>query len=304
MRPRAIPLSISIVALAAQSLGLAAPALATTPVVVPFAYTGDQQSWPVPAGVSTVHVIVVGAHGGSPVGSPTATGGFGARVEGDIHVTGGTTLYVEVGGVGFLGGSPGGGFNGGGVGGTNGGVAGYGGGGASDVRPIPMGSPGSATSAIVVAGGGGGGGNDLPGTPGAKGGDAGTAGTDGNNASGGGAGGQGVGGLGGIGSIPGFDGAPGTEAVGGAGGNGNAGGGGGGGGYYGGGGGGASSSGRGGGGGGGSSYTDAVSNLALTTDTTGVASVTITYTPPADNGSVHVQFSVPTSAACLELSTS
>jgi hypothetical protein len=94
------------------------------------------------------------------------------------------------------------------------------------------------------------------------------------------------------------------------------GGGGGGGGYFGGGGGGGgiNTAQAAGGGGGGSNYLGSLSNHNLTLINSGVPSVTITYTPgpgttPAptnapDHSNVHVQFSVTSSGACVELSTS
>ena len=65
MRPRSIALAASVAALAAHSLGLASPARAATPVDVPFAYTGAEQSWVVPAGVTTIHVDLIAGKGGS-----------------------------------------------------------------------------------------------------------------------------------------------------------------------------------------------------------------------------------------------
>jgi hypothetical protein len=91
------------------------------------------------------------------------------------------------------------------------------------------------------------------------------------------------------------------------------GGGGAGGGYYGGGGGGAGQAGSGGGGGGGSSFTGTATNSSVTANTTAAgASITISYTPDdsppdptaaPDTGVVDAEVTVPTSAACVELST-
>jgi hypothetical protein len=61
-----------------------------------YSYTGAEQPFTVPAGVSSVHVVAVGAAGGSSASS--IPGGKGARVSGDVSVTPGQTLYVEVGG--------------------------------------------------------------------------------------------------------------------------------------------------------------------------------------------------------------
>ena len=50
----------------------------------------------VAAGVTTVHVVAIGANGGP--GGFGVEGGFGAKVEGDLTVTPGQVLYLEVGG--------------------------------------------------------------------------------------------------------------------------------------------------------------------------------------------------------------
>ena len=90
-----------------------------------FGYTGSEQVYVVPDGVVALHVVAVGAPGGlvdntpyPPVGSDP---GMGAVTTADIPVQPGTSLYVEVGGVGGTsgradgsGGS--GGFDGGGPG--------------------------------------------------------------------------------------------------------------------------------------------------------------------------------------------
>lgn len=112
-----------------------------------FSYTGAQQTLMVPAGVSSVHVVAVGGRGG------TVTGGFGAVVSGDLPVTPGEILFVEVGGNGLNGGvSSAGGFNGGGDGGPHGGGSG---GGASDLRTGSASQGGSLSSRLIVAAGGG-----------------------------------------------------------------------------------------------------------------------------------------------------
>ena len=302
MQPRRSLLAAGAIAtLIAQSLGAAAPAFAATSV--PFASSGAEQTWVVPAGVTTIHVALIGGRGGG-------SGGFGADVEGDLGVTAGTTLYIEVAGNGTI---SGGGFNGGGRT-TIASLGGYGGGGASDIRTIPSASPGSAGSRLIVAAGGGGHGGTV-GLFGA-GGDAGSAGGDGGgDAFGGGAGTVASGGVGGAGSSSLLNGGNGGITNGGAGGGGDisvrSGGGGGGGGSLGGGGGGGSQSTDGGGGGGGASDTGSATNASVSVDATGVPSITISYTSgpgpspsPQDNGSVSAQFSVPTSAACIELSTS
>ena len=119
-----------------------------------FAFTGAEQTYTAPAGVSHLYVTATGARGGG-----TGTGGRGALVSGTIAVSPGQTLYVEVGGIGGsggFGGSPQGGFNGGGSGGSRNGLSAAGGGGASDVRTTSRSSAGSLGSRLIVAGGGGG----------------------------------------------------------------------------------------------------------------------------------------------------
>jgi hypothetical protein len=146
-----------------------------------------EQTYTVPAGVHSLSITAIGAHGGGPqTGMP---GGRGALVSGIVNVTPGQNVYVEVGG---SAGSQFGGFNGGGSGG--GGFTGWGGGGASDVRTLPMFTgPISLLSRLIVAAGGGGSGD-----PAAAGGDAGAPGGAAGPASiGGGSGTQTAGGAGG-----------------------------------------------------------------------------------------------------------
>ena len=227
-----------------------------------FGYTGAQQSFTVPAGVTHLTVGVSGASGAS---GRTTVGGDGGWVKATIPVTPGETLALFVGGEGGADGS--GGFNGGASAGKGHitGSDGGGGGGASDVR---QGGDGLTNRVVIAGGGGGAGGNAIygAGSGGAGGGQIGGAG-EGRGSRGGpdGHGGQGgtqsAGGRGGRGAHrSGFHrgrrGDSGTLGVGGSGGGAiksGGGGGGGGGGYYGGGGGGAgslSTSGVGGGGGG------------------------------------------------------
>jgi hypothetical protein len=159
----------------------------------------------VPDGVSTIHVVATGAPGA--VGGLTAgngdPAGSGAQVSGDLAVTLGQKLFVNVGGAptsgscGF-GVACNGGFNGGGTSMFGGG------GGASDVRTVSRDQPNSLESRLIVAGGGGGSGANQS-CPGGAGGDAGSAGGDGASScsntaggTGGGAVGQNAGGAGGI----------------------------------------------------------------------------------------------------------
>ncbi|HXD54233.1 MAG TPA: glycine-rich protein [Solirubrobacteraceae bacterium] len=151
-----------------------APAGAVTTATFP--YTGAQQKFIVPAGVTSVHVLAVGGAGGNGFGPGGGPSGAPAEVSGDLEVLPGQTLYVEVGGTGIgaeIFGSEA--FNGG----ANGGEGAGGGGGASDVRlesrPTPD-TPASLFSRLIVAGGGGGGGAGVGGTTGGTGGAAGSAG--------------------------------------------------------------------------------------------------------------------------------
>jgi hypothetical protein len=235
-------LGVVLVGLCALLLA-AASAQATTQT---FLFTGAEQTFKVPGGVTSIHVVATGGGGGSSSG----IGGVAAQVTGDLTVTPGQTLYVEVGGRGQDGGSGGaGGFNGGGSGAA-------GGGGASDIRTSPRSAGLSPDHRLIVAAGGGGGGGAGEAGPGGTGGAAEEGGeeaeTSGNE--GGAAGSQTEGGVGGLGC--GGNGGAGSLGEGGTGGSGagasNSGGGGGGG-YYGAGGGGGGCTFGGGGGGGGSS---------------------------------------------------
>ncbi len=80
-----------------------------------FNYTGAEQTFTVPVGVSSVQIVAIGGSGGAS----GVAGGVAANVTADLSVTPGQTLYVEVGGDGDNGGAVGGvgGFNGGGAGG-------------------------------------------------------------------------------------------------------------------------------------------------------------------------------------------
>lgn len=239
-----------------------------------FTYTGGEQSFVVPAGVTQLQVLLVGGSGGEG----GVAGGVAAKVTAALEVTPGQTLYVEVGGIGKDSGEGGGGgFNGGA---TGGGGAG-GGGGASDIRLLPLASGLSPDTRLVVAAGGGGGGgtaNEAGGAGGAAG-NAGEADQGGTNL-GGGAGTESSGGVGGTGC--GGTGTAGQRGVGGAGDDGEVGvngGGGGGGGLYGGGGGSGGCTFGGGGGGGGSSFLPAGGTLALAS-ALALPEVAITYTLP------------------------
>jgi hypothetical protein len=113
-----------------------------------FIYTGADQSWTVPSGVSSINVIVSGAQGGGN----TATNGKGGIVKAVLTVTPGQTFIIVVGGqptsktavYGFAG-------NGGTLSGTTG-RDGYAGGGLSGLFLSSV----SFANAWVIAGGGGG----------------------------------------------------------------------------------------------------------------------------------------------------
>jgi hypothetical protein len=238
----------------------ATPTVTPTPVTgsQTFNFTGAEQQFTVPAGVTSVTIQAFGAQGGTLANSVN-TSGDGGSVTATIPVTPGEMLFVYVGGQGVAASSgvPGaGGFNGGGAGGgapTT--LVGAGGGGASDVR---QGGNGLNNRVVVAGGGGGGSVTDLGGWGGYPDGECGTGCLPGDGRGGT----QTSGGAGGSGIEGGNPGTAGTFGVGGTGGSGGTivwiGGGGGGGGYYGGGGGGAdgdaSTAPDGVGGGGGSGY--------------------------------------------------
>ncbi|MEI6882064.1 MAG: glycine-rich protein, partial [Bacteroidota bacterium] len=226
-----------------------------------FNYTGAQQTWTVPAGVTSITVDAQGAQGGT---SGYGNGGNGGRLQATLPVTAGATLYINVGGQGNSS-----------VGGWNGGGAPYacgcaaGGGGASDIR---IGGT-ALTDRKIVAGGGGGAGyywNWLNDQGGLGGGLTGGAGYTNNSLNPTYCGQGGTQAAGGAGATQG--GAAGTLGTGG--GNGYYAGGGGGG-YYGGG-----AGYAGGGGGGGSSFSDATATAVTHTQgfTTGNGLISISWT--------------------------
>jgi Glycine rich protein len=241
------PASIALIA----ALAVGAGSTSAEADTVSFSYTGAEQVFVVPAGVTSLEVTVLGARGAAL--GPTA-GGRGDLVSGTLAVSPGQRLYVEVGGVGAV---SAGGFNGGGAGGVDSGTdprtKGGGGGGATDVRTLSRTNLASVAARRIVAAGGGGA------APGGAGGNAQAA---GGGSAGGGAGTQSAGGAGSA--------ATGAEAgIAGSGGKGGSfpggySGGGGGGGRYGGGGGGGAPGGDGtGGGGGGSSQVPSGGTRAL-----------------------------------------
>ncbi len=251
---------------------------------VTFNYTGGEQTFQVPTGVTEITIAASGASGdvGSDYNSKmySAPGGLGGRVRSTIAVNPGETLAIFVGGSGADGG-----FNGGGRGGEYFGM----GGGASDVRRGR-----DRLADRVVVGGGGGGGGDAGacisttcgyGEGGVGGNGGGEGGKSGGKAhgpapgKGGGGATQSAGGQAGLGGASGCEGFNGGQSVGGAGGGGGSScgdsGGGGGGGRYGGGGGGSGgvsggspSKFDGAGGGGGSSFAEkSATNVYMHTGT-------------------------------------
>eukprot|EP01037_Dinobryon_pediforme_P020544 gene20544-21202_t len=110
-----------------------------TPTTLPVAFTQyGQYEYTIPAGLTSVNVIVTGASGSSDTCySASNVGGFGAIVQATIVVTPGQLLYIFVGQRGGCGGA---------------GAGGGSGGGGTDIRTSP-----DISSRIIVAGGGGGG---------------------------------------------------------------------------------------------------------------------------------------------------
>lgn len=109
-----------------------------------FAFTGAEQTWIVPAGITSITVDSYGAQGGANWVNNT---NFGGHVQATLAVTPGTMIYV------YVGEQPTtvtGGWNGGGFGETGG----LGGGGASDIRI----GGNTLNDRMIVAGAGGGGG--------------------------------------------------------------------------------------------------------------------------------------------------
>ncbi|MBI48993.1 MAG: hypothetical protein CL850_01715 [Crocinitomicaceae bacterium] len=118
---------------------------------ITYSFTGQVETYVVPACVSQLEITVQGAKGGGP------NGGNGSTVTGILEVVEGQILEIRVGGMGLC---PDGGYNGGGIGGTASEISNYacGGGGASDIRVAPF---GLNDRIIVAAGGGGTGGGDT-----------------------------------------------------------------------------------------------------------------------------------------------
>ena len=135
----------ALIACVCAMLGPAAAAAAETRSTS-FSEAGEHQ-FVVPAGVTSVQVMLVGGSGGEATGF--APGGSGGTVTATLAVSPGETLFAEVAGDGYSSELPTlrglGGFGGGGNGGGDGGlgIRGGGGGGASDVRTCPVTAPAS-----------------------------------------------------------------------------------------------------------------------------------------------------------------
>jgi hypothetical protein len=171
--------SVGFVVLPRASVAAPNGSALASPVI--FHYTGGEQTFVVPAGVTRIEVTAFGAAGGAATANAGDVPGSGAaEVYGaELRVLPGETLYVEVGGRGRNGNAvpcPGiadckeapGGFNGGGASvAIGGGNSGGGGGGASDVQrqSIRDGREAIFTRLVVAAGGGGTGGEGSVGGP-------------------------------------------------------------------------------------------------------------------------------------------
>jgi len=232
---------------------------------VDFNYSGNVQSWTVPAGVCSLQIECWGGQGGTATNnSGCILGGLGGYAKGNLAVSTGQTLYIYVGGAGGSCNPPG--WNGG-ESSCNFTTTCAAGGGGSDVRINGQ----TLNNRIIVAGGGGG--AEWSGCVGIAGHGGGSNGNGGNHggAQSGGGGSQNAGGIAGVAGYPGQ---PGSFGQGGTAGNhpsGHSGSGGGG--WYGGGG-----SGEDGHGGGGSGYTGGVTNATMSNGLrSGNGLVRITY---------------------------
>lgn len=123
-----------------------APVCTAGTCTVTFSTPGVGQSWVVPAGVTSASFTLYGAEGGS--GLQAGAAGDGGEVTGMLSLPAATTVTVDVGGKGSVGGPDAGGINGGG----SGRFFGFGGGGGTDIVVGAM--------TLLVAGGGGGAGSD------------------------------------------------------------------------------------------------------------------------------------------------
>lgn len=125
---------------------------------IDFTYTGTEQTWVVPAGITKVQFELYGAQGNYAYSASTAS--RGARLFATYNVIPGETFYIYVGGkpVSNVAGWPNGGA--GGLNPSGGNAIGYGGGGSSDVR---RGGNAIANQILVAGAGGGEGGHSWAG---------------------------------------------------------------------------------------------------------------------------------------------
>lgn len=113
---------------------------------ITFNYTGSQQSWLVPNGITKIRIDLVGAQGGG------TNGGRGAKVTAELAVNTGTTLIIVVGGQPNNANAV---YGGGGAGGSNAATTtrnGFAGGGLTGIYLSSV----SQVNALAIAGGGGG----------------------------------------------------------------------------------------------------------------------------------------------------
>jgi len=113
----------------------------TNAVVQTFSYTGSNQTWTVPSGVTSATIKLWGAGGGSDSTGSGQYGAGGGFAEGTVSLTPSSTMYLVVGQGGALG-------TYGGSGGSGGGYSGL------------FSSSVSHANAIIIAGGGGGAGDN------------------------------------------------------------------------------------------------------------------------------------------------
>ena len=128
---------------------------------ITYNYIGAVQTFVVPGGVSSIHIVANGAVGGESWACGNVydwDGGLGGRTTADIAVTPGQTLYIYVGGKGTGPQADNTDNNGGWNGGGDGNLYAGGGGGATDIRTALD----NLSSRLIVAGGGGGGNTGCP----------------------------------------------------------------------------------------------------------------------------------------------
>jgi len=135
---------------ATGNTGTATRTVQVYPNQLQFNYTGSEETFVVPVGVTSISIEAHGGRGGNKSGY-----GYGAKVEATLSVTPGQVLYINVAGQ-----SQGsnGGYNGGGNGYSQG-SGGIGGGGATNVASSSglLASFSNNQTAVLIAAGGGGG---------------------------------------------------------------------------------------------------------------------------------------------------